>query len=157
MQPLTDARGNGVISFSLQVPDDIEGARFLVTLDGVKVPMQHAYTTALYLYPQSVPFSTTPAFARQYAAGAYGNFPLQHDESTARAHTEGVSLEVDVTNALRRIPPNQRDAPWTLTIRIVPNDRSASYASIAGDVGIDKVSLVRQDAFSIRSIALRRR
>jgi hypothetical protein len=157
IQTLADARSNGVMTFSLRVPDDIEGARFLVRLDGVKVPMQRAYTTALYLHPQSVRFSTTPAFARQYAAGAYGNFPLQHDDATARAHTEGISVEVDVTTALRRIPQNQRNTAWSLTIRVVPNEASVSYASVADEVGIGKVSFLRQDAFSIRSVPLGRR
>ena len=34
---------DGTLSFALRIPDDVAGARFLLKLDGVKVPMQHAY------------------------------------------------------------------------------------------------------------------
>ena len=80
-----------------------------------------------------------------------------HDEVTARAHTEGISLQVDVTTAFTRIPQNERTVPWMLTIRITPVDRTSSYASIAGEVGIGRLALVRQDAFNIRPIALAQR
>jgi tyrosinase len=130
--------------------DEIAGSQFVVHLTGLSVPTDESYLVTVYVYPATVKFDRSAAFAAKYSAGTFSQF------ASGKHHARATTARFDVTKAIQNLSRASPTPEWELAVVFAPTEPDQTYAQVAPLIHYQAIEMQRRDFASTETISLRR-
>jgi len=133
----------------------------MVRFDDLKIPQAESYFVDVFVYPASLKFQDTAQFRDRYRVGRVGRFASAQTGKAAGHGThgphapKGTVASVDVTDAVKAlVKSSSNEANWKLLVEFSAYDVNKPYGSIASEVGLRHIALLRRDFASTEVLPL---